>query len=315
LTLQSGFAYDRNTPSAPAFLLAANNVLKMSIQSNIQARSDGYPPSMKRIADAILARPRVLIEATISELARACETSETTVVRFARTLGFTGYAPMKLQMAAELAAESAQFGTESGYGSDIGPADTLAEMVSKISSSELFGIQETAATLDLATLQKVVDAVAAARRTILFGVAASNAGARDLSEKLLRIDKVAIGFADAHDAISSASLLAAGDVAIGFSHSGRTREVVELLRTARASGATTVAITNVDGSPVTAHADHVLRTAVRETTFRSGAMASRIAQLTVVDYIFVGVARTNVDVSVQALKNTRESLRGLRDDR
>lgn len=287
----------------------------MSIQSSMQALSDGYPPSMKRIAEVVVARPQVVVEMTISELARLCETSETTLVRFARTLGFPGYAALKLQMAAELAAETAQLGTESSYGSDIAPTDTLAETVAKISGSELFGIRETAASLDLDTLQRVIDAVATAERTVAFGVAASNMGARDLREKLLRIGRIALGFADAHDAVSSASLLGADDVVIGFSHSGQTREVCELLRVAHAGGATTVAITNVRESPVTRDADLTLLTSVRETTFRSGAMASRIAQLTIVDYIFVGVARTTYEASVQALRTSRESLAGLRGDR
>jgi DNA-binding MurR/RpiR family transcriptional regulator len=287
----------------------------MSIQSSMQALSDGYPPSMKRIAEVVVARPQVVVEMTISELARLCETSETTLVRFARTLGFPGYAALKLQMAAELAAETAQLGTESSYGSDIAPTDTLAETVAKISGSELFGIRETAASLDLDTLQRVIDAVATAERTVAFGVAASNMGARDLREKLLRIGRIALGFTDAHDAVSSASLLGADDVVIGFSHSGQTREVCELLRVAHAGGATTVAITNVRESPVTRDADLTLLTSVRETTFRSGAMASRIAQLTIVDYIFVGVARTTYEASVQALRTSRESLAGLRGDR
>ncbi|HVX07356.1 MurR/RpiR family transcriptional regulator [Humibacter sp.] len=287
----------------------------MSIQSSMQALSDGYPPSMKRIAEVVIARPQAVLEMTISELARLCDTSETTLVRFARTLGFPGYAAMKLQMAAELAAETAQLGADSSYGSDIAPTDTLAETVAKISGSELFGIRETAASLDLDTLQSVIDAVAAAERTVAFGVAASNMGARDLREKLLRIGRVALGFTDAHDAVSSASLLGPRDVVIGFSHSGQTREVCELLRVAHEGGATTVAITNVPGSPVTRDADLTLLTSVRETTFRSGAMASRIAQLTIVDYVFVGVARTTYEASVQALKTSRESLTGLRGDR
>jgi DNA-binding MurR/RpiR family transcriptional regulator len=270
---------------------------------------------MKRIAEVVVARPQVVVEMTITELARLCETSETTLVRFARTLGFPGYAALKLQMAAELAAETAQLGTESSYGSDIAPTDTLAETVAKISGSELFGIRETAASLDLDTLQRVIDAVATAERTVAFGVAASNMGARDLREKLLRIGRIALGFTDAHDAVSSASLLGADDVVIGFSHSGQTREVCELLRVAHAGGATTVAITNVRESPVTRDADLTLLTSVRETTFRSGAMASRIAQLTIVDYIFVGVARTTYEASVQALRTSRESLAGLRGDR
>jgi DNA-binding MurR/RpiR family transcriptional regulator len=122
-------------------------------------------------------------------------------------------------------------------------------------------------------------------------------------------------FGDAHDALVSAALLGSDDVAIVFSHGGRTRESIELLRAARVKGAFTVAVTNAAGSPITAHADEVLRTAVRETTFRSGAMASRIAQLTLVDYLFVGVARGSYDRTVQALKRTYDVVRVLRDDR
>jgi len=76
-----------------------------------------------------------------------------------------------------------------------------------------------------------------------------------------------------------------------------------------------VAITNVEDSPISKQAHVTVRTAVRETTFRSGAMASRIAQLTIVDYIFVGVARADYDRNVQALRVTHESLLGVRDDR
>ena len=270
---------------------------------------------MKRVADAILARPQIVLEKTISELARSCATSETSIVRFCRTLGFTGFAPVKLQMAAELATEAAQFGSEAGHGADILPTDTLADTVSKITRSEILGIQETAASLDMVALQRVISRIEHAGKIVLYGVGASNAGAQDLTQKLLRIGRVALGFQDAHDALASAALLGPGDVAIAFSHSGRTRETVELLHAARSGGAFTVAITNVEGSPATEHADEVLRTAVRETTFRSGAMASRIAQLTLVDYLFVGVARGSYDKTVQALKSTYESVGVLRDDR
>jgi DNA-binding MurR/RpiR family transcriptional regulator len=306
----------RRLPSLDALTdsAASSNVARVSIQTNIQAHLDSYPPSVRRIADAILSRPQIVLELTISELAHSCDTSETSVVRFCRAIGFSGYSPLKLQMAAELATESAQRGGDAPYGSDILATDSLADMVAKISASELFGIQETASSLDLDALQTVIDLVRSAPRTVLFGVDASNATAADLSKKLQRIGRTAFCSPDAHNALNSASLLHAGDVAIGFSHSGRTHETIEFLRVARRAGASTVAVTNVQGSPITEKADVALRTAVRETTFRSGAMASRIAQLTVIDYIFVGVARADYDTSIQALRTTRESLRGLRSD-
>jgi len=291
-----------------------SNVARVSIQTNIQAHRDSYPPSVRRIADAVLSRPQIVLELTISELAHSCDTSETSVVRFCRTLGFTGFSPFKLQMAAELAAETAQHGGEAPYGSDILATDSLADMVAKISASERFGIQETATELDLNALQTVIDGVLGAGRILAFGIGASNASALDLAQKLQRIGRVALTDHDAHNALTLAALLRPGDVAIGFSHSGRTREVTEFLRVARLAGASTVAVTNVHSSPIAQHAGVTLRTAVRETTFRSGAMASRIAQLTVIDYIFVGVARADYDTSIQALRTTRESLRGLRGD-
>jgi len=283
--------------------------------TNIQAQSDSYPASIMRVADEVLHHPHSVPGITISQLARTCRTSETSVVRFCRTLGFSGYAPFKLQMAAELAAESAQFGEQASYGSDIILSDTLGEMVAKISASERFGILETSNNLDLDALQSVIDSILTAEKALAFGVGASNASAHDLVQKLQRIGRAAWSEYDAHNALVVAALLHAGDVAIGFSHSGATREVAELLQTARAAGATTVAITNTAGSLVTQHADITLRTAVRETPLRAGAMASRIAQLTIVDYIFVGVARANHDDSIQALEVTHESVRALRGAR
>lgn len=287
----------------------------MSIQSTIQSVSPALPPAMRRVADAILARPQVLMELTISELARACSTSETSVVRFCREVGLTGYAQLKLLMASELGKEAAQFSNGADYGSDIRPGDTLEEAVAKVASSEIVGIQETAANLDMAALRKIVETIDNARTVLLYGVSASGAGAQDLQQKLLRIGKIALTFRDSHDALVSANLLNPGDVAVAFSHGGTTKESVELLRAARHSGAKTVAISNVADSPVTAQADYTLLTAVRETTFRSGAMASRIAQLTVVDYIFVGVAQRSYENTVQALRTTYDAVRVLRDDR
>lgn len=292
------------------------SVLSVSIQTSIQSHVDSFPPTMRRVADVILERPQIVMENTISELARACDTSEASIVRFCRALGFTGYPQLKLQLAAELAKESAEFGGsgDSVYGADISPSDTLGEMVAKIAGSEILGIRETADSLNMEVLQRVIRKLERAKRVLLFGVGASNAGAQDLAHKLLRIGHIALAFHDAHDALVSAALVEPGDVAIGFSHNGRTRETLAFLSAAARNGAYTAAITNVPDSPLAELADGVLRTAVRETTFRSGAMASRIAQLTIVDYLFVGVARGRYDRTVQALKSTYEIVKELRDD-
>lgn len=291
----------------------------VSIQTDIASKLDSYPPSMRRIAEAIIRTPTLVIDHTISELAQQCQTSETSVVRFCRTLGFTGYAPLRLKLANELGTEQGGGGhpvPHSGeHGADISPEDTAAQVIAKVTAADVAAIRETATSLDPDVLEQVADAVSGANRILVFGVGASATAARDLQQKLLRIDRVALSSSDAHDAMVVAGTLSRGDVAIVFSHTGRTREAIEMVRAAHDSGATTVVVTNVAGSPLAQLADHVLRTAVREMTFRSGAMASRMAQLAMVDYVFVLVAQRNYEGAVDALKHTYDSVRVLRDDR
>lgn len=266
-------------------------------------------PAERRVAQAVVADPGGVSRLSITELARRCETSETTVVRFCRAVGFTGYRQLRLSLAVEAGRPD---GDRRDVGGDIGPDDNLAEIVAKVSFTDARAIEETADHLDLEVLDAVVEAVVAAPRIELFGVGASGVVTADLEQKLRRIGRMAFACADAHSAMTSAALLVPGDVAIGVSHTGATRDTVDPLEKAREREATTVAITNFPRSPVAGVVDHVLTTAARETAFRSGAMASRLAQLTVVDCLFVAVAhRTHLETR-GALELTLDSVQGRR---
>ncbi|MGH3319522.1 MAG: MurR/RpiR family transcriptional regulator, partial [Streptosporangiaceae bacterium] len=197
-------------------------------------------------------------------------------------------------------------------GSDIGPRDTLEQVVEKISFADARAVEETAAQLNVDTLRGVVDALVDARRIDIYGVSASAFVAFDFQQKLHRIGRVSYAWSDTHIALTSAALLGSDDVAIGISHTGVTTDTIDALAQARRQGATTVALTNFPRSPIADVADLVLTTAARETTFRSGATASRLAQLTVVDCVFVGVAQRTYDATHRALAATRDAVRGRR---
>lgn len=283
----------------------------MSIQSRIQAIRGSLPPSMRRVADAVLADPARMLSGSISDLAAAGSTSETTVVRFCRELGLTGYAELRLSLAGELASERARrpsLEQGKGHGEDLPPGNGLGAVVEEIAAAEILGLEETAAGLDLDALEHVVDAVAAADRVIMHGIGASSSVAGDLARKLQRIGRVARAVPDTHDALAAASLMTSSQVALGISHSGSTGEVSAFLERARRTGATTVAITNSRAGTVTASADLVLGTTVRESAYRSGAMASRSAQLLVVDCIFVALAQLSRQETVEALRTTYETI-------
>jgi len=277
----------------------------------IRALLPTLPPSERRVAEAAIADPAGVAAKTISELAADCDTSETTVIRFCRAVGLKGYPELRIGLAAAAGIEDAA-ATAHTAGGDIGPGDSLSDVVTKLGYADARAVEDTVAQVDLEVLERAVDAVVSAGAVDVYGIGASALIALDLHQKLHRIGHRAFAWPDAEAALTSAALLGRGDVAIGISHTGATPATVTALAEAHDNGARTIAITNFPRSPITDVADLVLTTAVRETTFRSGAMASRIAALTVVDCLFVGVAQRNFSRTTRALERTRSAVQGAR---
>ena len=263
-------------------------------------------PAEDRVAEIVLADPRRAAGLTISELAAAARTSETTVLRFCRRLGLPGYPQLRLA----LAEESAQPRTMTRDGTDISARDTIDDIIAKVAFTDASAVEETAQQLDREALAAAATAIAKAGRVDIYGIAARAIVGTDLQQKLHRIGVVAFVWNDPHLALTSATLLGRGDVAVGISHSGTTAETIESLAAARSAGATTIAITNFPLSRLAAGADLLLTTAARETSLRSGATASRIAALTVVDCLYIAVAQRNLRRVRKAVADTREAVAG-----
>ncbi|MCP3016358.1 MurR/RpiR family transcriptional regulator [Nocardiopsis dassonvillei] len=273
-------------------------------------------PAERRVAQHVVDDPERAAASSITQLAKDCATSEATVIRFCRTIDFSGYRELRLALATEAGQARGARGAAPELSSDINPDDTLVTVVQKIAYTDARAVEETGAALDVEVLRTVIDTMAGARRIDVYGVGASAFVGADLQQKLHRIGLTSFAWSDAHVMLTSAALLDERDVAIGISHSGATIDTVQALTEAGRRGARTVAVTNFPRSPI-GFADHVLTTAARETTFRSGATASRLAQLTVVDCLFVGLAQSRYTDSRTALETTFEAVRGLRinDDR
>ncbi|MFJ4620671.1 MurR/RpiR family transcriptional regulator [Streptomyces sp. NPDC088812] len=279
----------------------------------IRSRREQLPRAERSIADLILTAPAAAAERTISDLARDAGSSVATVHRFCRSLDLRGYAQLRLGLAAEAERLRAHARDDSRAGldlvADIGPDDSLEQVVRKTGYANARAAEETAAHLDLDALAALADAVQAARRTLVVGVGSSALAAQDAADKLLRLGYGAVARSDVHAALMDAALLRTGDVLIAVSHSGRPRETTEVLDQARDRGATTAAITSSPRSPAAARADIVLLTAARETTVRSGGTASRTAQLTVVDCLYVALAQREHDRTVEDLQRAHDAVR------
>jgi DNA-binding MurR/RpiR family transcriptional regulator len=269
-------------------------------------------PAERRVAQVVIDEAATAAHLTISDLAERAGSSETTVIRFCRAMGFGGYSELRLTLAAEAGRAADSAGADEAIGSDISETDDLSQVVKKIAFADARAVEDTAMQIDIAVLEQVVDLVAGARRVDIYGVGASGFVAQDFQQKLHRVGRIAYAWSDLHLALTSAALLDERDVAFGISHTGTTVDTIEAFTEAGRHGARMVALTNFPKSPIARVADHVLTTAARETTFRSGAMSSRLAQLTVIDCVFVGVAQRTYSETRMALDVTREAVSGRR---
>ena len=261
------------------------------------------PEALSKIAETILTDPEAAAHASIVDLAERSGTSTATVTRFSRTLGFKGYANLRVAIATETGrAEQARWDTD--ISGDIAPDDPLADVLTVITAADTRAIQDTAAGLDVTAVERVATALADAGRVEIFGLGSSGNAAREMAFRLERI-RVPVWYrSDAHTALTNAALLLPGDVAIGLSHSGRTREVIETLAEASDHGALTVAVTSHSRSPLAETADVVFTTVVQETTFRLAALSALQSQLLVLDLIYVAVAQRTYERTADALELT-----------
>ncbi|WP_265522354.1 MurR/RpiR family transcriptional regulator [Oerskovia flava] len=265
-------------------------------------------PAEARVAQAVLDDPVVVVGRTITELAAQVGTSQATVVRFCRAVGYAGYPEFRIDLAQATSRRAVEEERANVAHGEIDPDDTVQDVVSKIAYHEARTIEETARMLDLDALEAVAEAVAGASRVDVFGVGSSGLTAQDLAQKLQRIGLVCFASPDPHVQMQSASLLGPDAVAVGVSHSGLTIETNHALAIAHRAGARTVAVTNFPESPLVEHADLVLTTTARETQFRSGALSSRIAQLALVDFLFVRVAQRRYERTSETLRATYEAV-------
>lgn len=255
-----------------------------------------------RIAEFVQAHPSEVVGMSITELADSVEASEGSIINFCRGIGLSGFQQLKLSLAQEIV-QPIQFIHE-----DLDRQDSPETVCRKVFHSGIQALRDTLSVLDPGALANAVEAIRTARRVEIYGIGSSAPIAEDAHYRMLRIGLDARVVIDSHVQAIAASRCTPDVAVLTISHSGATNETVASTRLAREAGARTIVITNFGRSPIQAHADIVLFTMARETRFRTEAMASRIAQLCVIDALIAALALSDYERSTDALRQTFDVL-------
>ena len=259
------------------------------LMARLHSSLSALTESEQKVAAVVRADPQRVVYASVTELAEAAGVGETTVLRFARKLGYRNYHAFKMDLARDIFSEAA------GQGGNTASSSAQDDLLHRATEENRRVIVDTFQMLDRAVFERAVAMLAEARQIHFYGAGHSGITAQDARYRFWRLGFPAAAFADPHFQLMAAATLQPGDVAVGLSVSGSTRDTVECLAVAKGRGAGTIAITGYAQAPIGRVADVLLVTATREMPLQSGSFTSKIGQLHMLDLLVRALVQARPD--------------------
>jgi glucokinase len=254
-----------------------------TLMERVQHLQHELSPAEQRVATLVLEHPRKVLSEPIAEIARLADVSQPTVIRFCRSLGFSGLADFKLKFAGSLT------GTIPVRHSQVRMTDSTHDLSAKVIDNTVSAILKFRDQLDVNSIDRAIEILRRAKRVEFYAMGNSRVVALDGQHKFFRFRIPTSSYGDSHLFSLAAELLGPGDVVIAISTAGQLPELLSAVDTARAAGADVIAITS-SKSALARKASICLAVDHSEdsTTFLS--MISRILQLLLIDIMAVGIS-------------------------
>lgn len=265
----------------------------VAVAQRIRANRRQMSPAMEKIAGLLLDHPTAPLDLSITELAQQAGTSAATVTRFCRVIGYAGYVPLRVGVAADMGRGDVTSSWHTDLGRSFDPDDPAERVLEALLDTHLRSLRETATSADLEQVTRIAARIATCEHLDIYGIGGSAVMATELAARLYRIGINVHAWSEVHDGLTSAAIHGGGCVAIGISNTGRTIETEQMLAQARSSGAFTVALSNRGDSPLARLADEHLLTATPDEYLQPDELSAKHSQLFVLDLLYVLVAQQN----------------------
>lgn len=282
--------------------------MTVSIRLQIKTLYKDLSLKEKAIADYILENPSKVSHSSISDLSNELGIADSTFFQFTKKLGYNGFKDFKMAM---LMQEN-DFSAISIH-ENIQKSDNELTMAQKVFDSNMTTLTDTKNLLKEEDLKLAAAMINQSKRLFFFGVGGSEIVATDAYHKFLRSPITVFHSSDYHIQLMEASLLTPDDCGIFISHTGKSRETIELAQVAKNNGAKIIVITSHAASPLAKLGDVVFISISEETEFRSEALASRIAQLSIMDSLYVILMFINRDKAQQSIAKIRRSISKIKE--
>ncbi|MCI1987372.1 MAG: MurR/RpiR family transcriptional regulator [Lactobacillus sp.] len=216
---------------------------------------------------------------SISTLSTKTNISTATISRFAKNLGYPNFQSLRLALAMPQGKHQ--------LFEEIGDHDSLLTMADKVFGANIDALQATASNLTENQLQHAVTLLTQAKQVGLYGLGASNLVALDGYHKFLRTPITTNYASDFHMQLMSITRLTPADCAVIISHTGTDRDALALAQVAADHHVPLIVISGAPKSPIAKLATVLLVAIAEETQYRVEALHALIAQLSLMDTLFI----------------------------
>lgn len=249
------------------------------------------PSSGQKIAKVILNNPQVVIDASSKEVAAMASVSQSSVIKFIQKIGYKSFTGFKVILSKELAVVASASVESTHLHSKIEANDSLNTVKKKLLREKIESIENTIQLIDLNDFEEVINSLHQANKIQIVGIGGSALVGKDLAYKLQKVGYIVLHDFDTHAQLVTSLTLKESDVQVVLSYSGENMEVNLCAETAQQKGAKVLALTSLASSTLRSFASKTLSTVADETQWRSSSIASRDAQLAIVDLIFIALLK------------------------
>lgn len=255
-----------------------------SIINKVRALAHSPNQNEQKISHFIIDQQFDLSKLSATKVGAKLGISDSSVIRYAKSIGCTGFPDLKLKLAA-IAPRIDAMPRQSLY-AEIESQDSTQAIINKSKSLFTSKIEQSLSLIDCETIDHCADLLMRANKVLLSGIGASALVAADIHHKLIRSGFNVQFNLDYHMQIVQASLLKKNDVLVVVSARGNTPEVLAAIEKASAKGAKVIALTRYGKGRVAQLSDYVIPYSYTEEHNQLGMVTPQLLQMIAFDILF-----------------------------
>lgn len=265
-----------------------------AVVSKIIAMQQSLTVSENEIAQYVMNHADAVVSSTITAIAKNTETSEASINRFCKKIGFKGFNSFKIALAQENFYNSMK---------DQANHEENAGFVSTVSQDYRHMLVNTTAMLDEDMVHEAADALRTARHIFIFALSYTAYVAREFEFKLGMAGLHAKAVIDMSDIRICVNNLTPDDLVMVIAPTLMTRDLYHAVITCKDKGTTLISVTSYDSPKLASLVDYKFIISDKITTRNSVSISNNLMFLFVSDVLYCALLERDKTLKQRRLSN------------